>query len=235
VDKVYEYRLRFSKEQNFRFFSHLELIKTIERALRRAEIPLAYSEGYHPHPKLSFGPALAVGVNSIDEYFDLGTKREWQPETIITTVNRVLPRGLRITAARQCLSPIKPLNAIINRAAYVIELETEPAMSGPIIDQLQKALALETLCVTRTNKNGSKTVNIRPWIHNFTAEIISDTRLQLRVNGEIGSGGNLRPEDFLGLVTHPIEVLNIVRVSLWHEQPDGTVKKPLDFCEKTGG
>jgi uncharacterized protein (DUF2344 family) len=207
---MYEYRLRFSKEQNFRFFSHLELIKTIERALRRAEIPLAYSEGFHPHPKLSFGPALAVGVNSIDEYFDLGLGQE-------------------------CLSHVKPLNAIINRAAYLIELETASAPPDRIIENLQEALALETINITRTNKNGTKTVNIRPWIHSFKAEIIFDTQLRLRVAGEIGGGGNLRPEDFLELITHPVTVLNIVRVGLWHEGPDGAVKKPLDFCEKVGG
>jgi radical SAM-linked protein len=232
---MYEYRLRFSKEQNFRFFSHLELIKTIERALRRAEIPLAYSEGFHPHPKLSFGPALAVGVNSIDEYFDLGLGQEWPSETILKVLNRVLPRGLQITAVGRCLSHVKPLNAIINRAAYLIELGTASAPPDRIIENLQEALALETINITRTNKNGTKTVNIRPWIHSFKAEIIFDTQLRLRVAGEIGGGGNLRPEDFLELITHPVTVLNIVRVGLWHEGPDGAVKKPLDFCEKVGG
>jgi radical SAM-linked protein len=232
---MYEYRLRFSKEHNFRFLSHLELIKTIERSLRRAEIPLAYSEGFHPHPKLSFGPALAVGLNSIDEYFDLVLEKEWQSEVILTTLNPVLPHGLQITAVRRCLNQVKPLNAIINRAAYVIELEIAPETIDKIIVELNERLKEDEILITRTNKNGVKTVNIRPWIHSCQFEIILDTKLQLRVSGEIGSGGNLRPEDFLELITHPVEVLNIVRVGLWHEEPDGTVKKPLDFCEKAGG
>jgi radical SAM-linked protein len=232
---MYEYRLRFSKEHNFRFLSHLELIKTIERALRRVDIPLAYSEGFHPHPKISFGPALAVGVNSIDEYFDLDLESEWEPEIILAKLNPVLPRGLQITAVRRCLAHVKPLSAIINRAAYIIELEIDPATCDQIIDELQAALAKEAILITRANKNGVKTVNIRPWIHSLKTEIIPDAKLQLWVSGEIGSGGNLRPEDLLELITHPVEVLNIVRVGLWHEEPDGTVKKPLDFCEKAGG
>jgi radical SAM-linked protein len=232
---MYEYRLRFSKEHNFRFFSHLELIRTIELAMRRAGIPLAYSEGFHPHPKLSFGPALAVGLNSIDEYFDLGLEQEWLPEQLLATLNPVLPRGLQITAVRHCLNHVKPLNALINRAAYVIELEATPEALNQIRLELNERLKDIEILITRTNKNGVKTVNIRPLIHSFKAELISDTKLQLRVSGEIGSGGNLRPEDLLKLVTHPVEVLNIVRVGLWHEEPDGTVRKPLDFCEKAGG
>jgi radical SAM-linked protein len=230
-----EYRLRYSKEQNFRFFSHLELMKTIERSLRRAGIPVAYSEGFHPHPRLSFGPALAVGLSSIDEYFDLVLEKECPPDTIMAGLNRALPRGLKITAVRHCLNHVKPLNAIINRATYVIELQTAPGLPGRINEELQEALARDELLIVRTNKNGAKTVNIRPWIHNFQPEQISDTKLQLLVSGEIGSGGNLRPEDFLELITHSVEALNIVRVGLWHEGPDGIVKKPLDFCEKAGG
>jgi radical SAM-linked protein len=231
---MYEYRLQFSKEASFRFFSHLELIKTVERALRRAQIPLAYSEGFHPHPKLSFGPALAVGLNSIDEYFDMELVKEWEPETLVAALNPALPRGLQITAIRRCGRHIKPLNAVINRAAYLIELETAAVNLEKISAELQQLLGREEILVSRVNKNGVKTVNIRPWLYSLKMEAIAPTRLQVHFSGEIGSGGNLRPEDLLGLLTHPAETLNIVRVSLWHEQ-DGTVKKPLDFCEKTGG
>ncbi|HYH03047.1 MAG TPA: TIGR03936 family radical SAM-associated protein [Bacillota bacterium] len=224
-----EYRLRFSKEAHFKFLSHLELVKTFERALRRAEIAVAYSEGFHPHPQLSFGPALAVGLSSIDEYFDLELLKEYTPEELMSRLNPVLPSGLQVTAVRRCLNHVKPLNAIINRAAYIVELSVDAAIMPEITAAFEALLNRTEILVTRTNKNGTKTVDIRPWLHNLKTEIVAETKLQLRLTGEIGSGGNLRPEELLDLITHPVEVLNIVRVGLWHEQ-DGIVKKPLDFC-----
>jgi radical SAM-linked protein len=226
---MHEYRLRFSKEANFKFISHLELLKTIERALRRAKIPLAYSEGFHPHPRLSFGPALAVGISSIDEYFDLVLREEWEPEAIAAALNSVLPAGLEITAARRCKGAVKPLNAIINRAAYLIELAITPETVDSLLDELNKISDASEIMVTRTHKNISKAVNIRPWLHSIKIENSSENRLHIRISGEIGSGGNLRPEEVLTLIAQPVEVMNIVRVGLWHEER-GMVKKPLDFC-----
>jgi radical SAM-linked protein len=226
---VYEYRLRFSKEANFKFVSHLEMIKSIERALRRAQIPLAYSEGFHPHPRLSFGPALAVGISSIDEYFDLVLREEREPEALVTKLNRVLPTGLEITAARRCKAAVKPLNAIINRAAYLVELAATPETVNSVTARIGEITAAAEIIVTRTNKNISKTVNIRPWLHSIKIENSSINRLHIQISGEIGSGGNLRPEEILTLIAQPAEVMNIVRVGLWHEQ-QGMVKKPLDFC-----
>lgn len=226
---MYEYRLRFSKEANFKFLSHLELVKTFERALRRAEIAVAFSEGFHPHPQLSFGPALAVGLSSIDEYFDLELVKEYAPEELMSRLNPVLPSGLQVTAVRRCFNHVKPLNAIINRAAYIIQLSAAAEVIPEIAAAFEELLNRTTIPVTRTNKNGTKTVDIRPWLHSIKTEVVAETKLQLRVTGEIGSGGNLRPEELLDLITHPVEVLNIVRVGLWHEQ-DGIVKKPLDFC-----
>ena len=226
---MYEYRLRFSKEANFKFLSHLELVKTFERALRRAEIAVAYSEGFHPHPQMSFGPALAVGLSSIDEYFDLELLTEYAPEELISRLNPVLPSGLQVTAVRRCFNHVKPLNAIINRAAYIIQLSAAAEAIPEIAAACEELLNRTAIPVTRTNKSGTKTVDIRPWLHSLKAEVVGETQLQLRVVGEIGSGGNLRPEELLDLITHPVEVLNIVRVGLWHEK-DGIVKKPLDFC-----
>lgn len=226
---MYEYRLRFSKEANFKFVSHLEMIKSIERALRRAQIPLAYSEGFHPHPRLSFGPALAVGISSIDEYFDLVLREEREPEALVAKLNQVLPTGLEITAARRCKTAVKPLNAIINRAAYLVELVATPETVNTVTARISEITAAAEIIVTRTNKNISKTVNIRPWLHSIKIENGSLNRLHIRISGEIGSGGNLRPEEILALIAQPAKVVNIVRVGLWHEQ-QGMVKKPLDFC-----
>mgnify|MGYP000919467109 FL=1 len=97
------YRVGFVKERDLRYLSHLELFRTIERGIRRAGLEMVFSEGFHPHPKLSFGPALSVGIASRDEYFDMELVQEYPEEKILADLNRVLPEGLQVLAVKKIL------------------------------------------------------------------------------------------------------------------------------------
>lgn len=229
-----QYRLRFSKEKELRFLSHLELMRALERAFRRAMLPLAYSEGFHPHPKLSFGPALAVGISSNDEYLDFQLTGEVAPSEIKERLNQTLPGGIRVIAVVKISRHAKPLNALINRAAYSVLLKCDPGKMGEIVHWLKGLVDLAEIVVQRVSKEGQKFVNIRPWLHNLTIGIKDDDLLELEFVGEIGSGGNLRPDDLLNVISRPVEVLTITRTGLWHEE-DGLKTRPLDFCDKAGG
>lgn len=231
-----KYRIRFSKENNLKYLSHLEIIKTVERAIRRGGLTMMYSEGFHPHPKLSFGPALAVGISSSDEYLDLELVNDYEPEHLKNELNRVLPQGLRIMAVKKITAhhPLKSLNAVINRAAYKVEVKVSPEMFEGIKSQLDQFLAATEIQIERVTKEGQKVVNIRPWLHNLSTEKINDNILAVHIIGEIGSGGHLRPEDIIHELTPPIEILSIARVGLWHEE-QGQIIKPMDFCDRTGG
>jgi radical SAM-linked protein len=224
-----EYRLRFSKEKKLKFLSHLELMRTLERAFRRGQVSLAYSEGFHPHPKLSFGPALAVGISSNDEYLDFQLLHDLEPDDIYTALNNSLPQGVRIIAVSRVKHHVKPLNAIINRASYSIFLQSAPEDQPKIREWLYELLKLPEFLITRSTKDGQKIVNIRPWLHNLTSEVIGEDTLEIRFTGEIGSGGNLRPDDITGAIPLPVEILNIARIGLWHED-EGSITKPLDLC-----
>ena len=226
---MFGYRLRFTKEQNLKYLSHLELMRTMERALRRGKLPLAYSEGFHPHPLISFGPALAVGISSNDEYFDLELTQDEESEHIKFSLNHNLPAGLRILAVAKIRYHVKPLNAIINRAAYIIRLNVNPEDQAQLIQWLTEILQTTEFISKRTTKEGQKSVNIRPWLHNLTTEVIKAEILEIHLIGEIGSGGNLRPEDIINNIPIPIEVLNITRTALWHEENSVNLK-PLDYC-----
>lgn len=223
-----EYRVHFSKESSLRWISHLELIKTMERAIRRAGIPLAYSEGFHPHARLSFGPALAVGICSIEEYFDMELTQESDPELLRDHLNSALPHGLQVFSVKRCKEHPKALNAVINRAAYEMILEADDESLPLLASDLNNLLQRDLLEITRINKNGQKVVNIRPWLHNLKTDIF-DRQLHVKITGEIGSGGNLRPEDLLQFITHPVRVVNIIRVGIWHEEK-GLITKPMDLC-----
>jgi radical SAM-linked protein len=228
-----EYRLRFSKEKNLKFLSHLELIRTMERAFRRAQLPLVYSEGFHPHPKLSFGPALAVGIGSNDEYLDFQLAHDIEPDTIKTNLNQCLPEGIQVIALARFGTHhhVKTLNAIINRASYAIRLKATPEYFFQTMEWLNQLIQLPEFTITRSSKDGQKLVNIRPWLHNLTIEVIDAQKsiLELRLTGEIGSGGNLRPEDITANIPYPVEVLSVARIGLWHEE-NGSISRPMDLC-----
>ncbi len=228
------YRVRFVKERDLRYLSHLELIRAIERGIRRAGLQMVYSEGFHPHPKLSFGPALSVGIASFDEYFDLELVQEYPEEKILEDLNLVLSEGIKVLAVKKILQRVKPLNAVINRASYIVILKVEPGERREIFEHLNHLSSLTVIEVVRKSKEGQKTVNIRPWLHNLTIGIKDDDLLELELVGEIGSGGNLRPDDLLSMITRPVKVLTITRTGLWHEE-EGLVTRPLDFCNKAGG
>jgi len=226
-----EYRLHFIKENRLRFLSHLELARTMERAIRRAKLPLAYSEGFHPHPKIDFGPALAVGISSEAEYFDLHLTKASDLEKLKHDLNHTLPAGLHIIHLKEIKRQhVKSLNAVLNRAAYRVSLKVEAELVGEIKEFFENLLAQTEIVVTRKVKEQQKVVNIRPWLHNVTIEMSSATTMQIELVGEIGSGGNLRAEEIVKLIPFTVEILHVVRTGLWHEE-DGLVIKPLDFCE----
>jgi radical SAM-linked protein len=114
-------RFRFSKQNDMRYISHLDLITLLIRALRRAKIPILYSSGYHPKPKLSTAFALKVGWESIGEYADIVLKKNLSPDLFKERLNNQLPEGVEILKAI-CGSSSKSLSNLINCAKYQIIL-----------------------------------------------------------------------------------------------------------------
>jgi radical SAM family uncharacterized protein/radical SAM-linked protein len=96
---LYRYRVRFSKSGRMRFLGHLDLMRLLSRALLRAGVPLAYTRGFNPKPRLSFGPALAVGIASTAEHVDLETRSHLRTSPFLGAANRTLPQGIRLLAA----------------------------------------------------------------------------------------------------------------------------------------
>src|SRR3989338_5193117 len=92
-------RIRYEKKGDIKFLSHLEVGRTFSRAFRRAGVHLQYSEGYHPHPKIAFGFALPVGIESRWEYFDADVKGHILTDEIINELNTELPSGLKAISA----------------------------------------------------------------------------------------------------------------------------------------
>ncbi len=94
------YRLTFSKGEEVKYISHLDLMRSLERALRRADLPLDYSLGFNPRPKISIAAPLAVGVTGTAELMDVILYRPVDPQSLLERLNASLPGGVRILAAR---------------------------------------------------------------------------------------------------------------------------------------
>jgi radical SAM-linked protein len=99
--KVYRYRLVFAKLESARYLSHLEMVSSIKRAMRRAKLPLAYSRGYHPSPRISFGDALPLGLESNAEEMEVTLRQPLALSHICERLNAELPDGLEILAATE--------------------------------------------------------------------------------------------------------------------------------------
>ncbi len=115
-------RLRYSKTGPMIFLSHLELITLFTRAVKRAEIPVKYSLGFHPHPKFSFATALSVGVESVAEYLDIEVSAESGPESIKERLNATLPEGIAVIDAWITPAKSPSLSTIMERVRYRVYL-----------------------------------------------------------------------------------------------------------------
>ena len=119
-------RLALHKGEELRFLSHLDFVQAVERMIRRAEIKMAYSEGFNPHMKISFSSALALGVTAEAEYIDMDILEEDTLESIMERLNRVAPHGLEVLGGKVMPEKVKKMMAICNYAIYEV--------TGPVTD-----------------------------------------------------------------------------------------------------
>jgi len=128
-------RLRLTKAGLMKYLSHLEYIKAIERAVRRARLPVAYTEGFHPVPKTSFSPALAIGVESLAEYADITMSSYVAPKLIEEKLNSELPDGISVVEASELPVRAPSLGSIITEMKYEVILTVSPPDIQVIIDK----------------------------------------------------------------------------------------------------
>ncbi|MBI5665226.1 MAG: TIGR03960 family B12-binding radical SAM protein [Nitrospirae bacterium] len=159
-----KYRVRFSKTGVLRHLGHQELMTSILRALRRASIAVSYSAGFHPLPRISFGPALAAGIEGLNEYFDIETPVFINSDDFLTRLNSALPEGLKADNADSIPVNARSLNESISVYEYEIIIDKSD------IDHINSFMSSRNWPVSREKK----TVDIRPMVEK--AELL-DNRL----------------------------------------------------------
>jgi radical SAM-linked protein len=228
-------RIKYGKTEAGKFISHLDLSRAWERAFRRAQIPVAYSQGFNPHPKISFGSALAVGVTSSGEYLDVSLKKIIPLKEIKGELSKYLPKGLEVYAIGEINQQTPSLMAVINRAKYFVNVELiNEIRQDELDDYINDLLQQEQVIIKRNTKKGLKDRDIRKGIFELKGQIPSEKKIVLEMVVETGNDGNVRPEEVVtalmdrGLTLDP-ETMKIHREGLYIGSDTGLVS-PLSVA-----
>ena len=156
---VQRLRLRYAKRGRLRFSSHRDFQRALERALRRAAVPMAYSAGFNPHPRISYANAAPTGAASEAEYIEIALDRRCDVEQIRAALDRALPPGLDITEAVEA-GP-GALADRLQASIWQIELPGVDGGGDAVADVVRRFLAAERVEVQRMTKAGIRTFDAR--------------------------------------------------------------------------
>ena len=192
-------RVRFSKTRAARFLSHLDLLKVLERALRRATLPVAYSEGFHPHVRMHFGPPLPLGHASTSEWLDLDMATRTEAEAFRDRLNASLPDGMRVEEAREIPLAHPSLGSQIGRGVYRVEVTGSAEALASLPARVQELLLQEEIIIEKNNNktHQSKKVDLRGFVEDLRVVEPAALPVVMEVVLRLGSQGGVRPEDVL--------------------------------------
>lgn len=192
---MFRYRLTFRKEGPARWIGHLDLSRAFERAFRRAGLPLCYSEGFNPRPRLIFASPLPLGIIGLRELVDVYLRIPVSPEAFKTRLSSVLPEGIELEAVRRVPREAPVLVAAVDRATYLVEGEVGSETTQAAVDSAVRAvLEAGEIRSIRRGKGSTKERDIRPGIISLDARCGSG-RLAATMTLRAGQQVNIRPEE----------------------------------------
>ncbi|MBI4831773.1 MAG: DUF2344 domain-containing protein [Candidatus Lindowbacteria bacterium] len=212
---MWTYRAKYAKLGHVRFISHLDVMRALMRALNRSGIPVAYSEGFNPHQKLSMGPALPLGYESKCELADVMLSQALPLHEFRERLSASMPKGLDLLETGRVLSSSVRL-CDASSACYVIRLDGE-AISENVNALVKKFLEKDAVLIERVRKEESSVVNIRQFVADLAEEAGQDFRW-LRVEITMGGQGTCNASEVaqavLNLPPERAKCLRIVRTDI---------------------
>jgi radical SAM-linked protein len=221
-------RVRFTKVGKVRWTSHRDVARMWERACRRAGVPLAYTEGFSPRPKVSFGLALPTGHESLAEYLDLDVADEasvanGNNSVVISTLpgrlTPALPVGIDVVAAAAVPPGADSLQHEVTSSTWVVEVGDRDGLAG----RIQDVLAAPEIVVTRERKGRPVTDDIRPAIRSLVLEPDQSLTFELLVQQR-----GVRPAELLSVLGIEFEDCLVRRTHQWIER-DGARREPISL------
>ena len=186
-------RAKYKKEDDMIFISHLDLQRLLQRAFRRADINLSYSQGFNPHPKMSYGNALALGVESQGEYVDIEIEDDITVEEFLKRINEELPKGVEFVKGIEITPQTPSLSSQIEYGEYLFNIDLETPLSKELVKaRVLEFIKSESIMITKKNKKGKLVENdIRPLIKTFDLVVLDDNRATFEAIIATGSKANL--------------------------------------------
>lgn len=198
-------RITFAKQGPLRYTGHLDLHRLWERAARRAELPLAYSEGFHPQPKMNMAAALPLGFSSRCEVMDMKLERDIPLDDLAARLNSTLPSGLRVLSVEQVDDREPALQTQVTSAEYEVTFREKMDVL-PLQQKIDSVMEMGSI----PRERRGKMYDLRPLIEEVG--LVSEDKLFMRLAAREGATG--RPEEVLDVLGIPFEDTRIERTRL---------------------
>lgn len=186
MSETFIVRLRFSRREPAIWLAHLDMMRTFERSIRRAGLPICWSQGYNPRPQMTFALPISVGLATAGDYLDLSLEEDLEPADVMDRLNRSLPTGFAILAANRAVPSKASLMSLVRAADYRLE-------TPGLAEAIARIANTQPLVVEKFSKGKMVDVDIRPLIEKI--QLKGPDCLEMRVKA--GSSANLRPDLFL--------------------------------------
>lgn len=202
-------RITFTKQGALRYIGHLDLHRLWERAMRRADLPLSYSQGFHPQPKISLAAALPLGFSSRGEVLDVRLNEEVSVEDISSRLKDNLPPDINVREIKSVDERLPALQTQVLSAAYDVRL-TEPIDGSELKRKVESVMMTESIIRERRGKS----YDLRPLIEMMSVITQADGTAWLKMTLAAREGATGRPEEVLAALGIEPETARVERARL---------------------
>lgn len=202
-------RITFTKQNALRYIGHLDLHRLWERALRRASLPISYSQGFHPQPKISLAAALPLGFSSRNEVLDVRLNEDVAVEDISNRLKDNLPPDIKVLNVESVDERLPALQTLVLSAAYDVHL-TEPVEGSELKRRVEELMNAESIIRERRNK----TYDLRPLVEMLSIITQADGSAWLKMTLASREGATGRPEEVLSALGIEPETARVERTRL---------------------
>ncbi|MCR5195745.1 MAG: TIGR03936 family radical SAM-associated protein [Pseudobutyrivibrio sp.] len=226
-------RIRFEKTGIMRYVGHLDLMRFFQKAVKRAGLPIRYSEGFNPHQIMSFASPLGVGLTSEGEYMDIDIKEQVDSKAALETLNANMVEGLEIKSFKYLPDNAEKCMSAVTAASYLVtykDSKDDACYVDNILELKQKFFdETASINIVKKTKKGERVLDLKPLIYRFNIRVV-DNKPVYDLLLSSGSTDNIKPElvvkafhEFLGLPEFDELSLDIKRTDMFTGESDSFI------------